>query len=75
MKKKYEVMLPDVASSGDLYLVMQWMFSELSVGHYRFGSIGEKRVSMDVVQGGLLGADYEVEFLYSKALFAFKKIS
>ena len=61
MKKKYEVMLPDVASSGDLYLVMQWMFSELSVGHHRFGSTGEKRVSMDFVPGGLLGADYEVK--------------
>ncbi len=61
MKKKYEVMLPDVASSNDLYLVMQWMFSELSVGHHRFGSVGERRVSMDVIPGGLLGADYETK--------------
>ncbi|MET0636657.1 MAG: PDZ domain-containing protein [Chitinophagaceae bacterium] len=60
MKKKYEVLLPDVASSTDLYRVMQWMFSELSVGHHRFGSTGDRRTSLEFVPGGLLGADYEV---------------
>ena len=60
MKKKYEVFLSDIASNNDLYRVMQWMFSELSVGHHRFSSAGDRRVNTEVIPGGLLGADYEV---------------
>ena len=60
MKKKYEVFLPDVAAKSDLYRVMQWMFSELSVGHHRFQGTGDSRVNTEFVPGGLLGADYEV---------------
>jgi tricorn protease len=60
MKKKYEVFLPDVASTNDLYRVMQWMFSELSVGHHRFSATGDRRTNPEFVPGGLLGADYEV---------------
>jgi tricorn protease len=60
MKKKYEALLPDVASTNDLYRIMQWMFSELSVGHHRFSATGDRRVNPDFVPGGLLGADYEV---------------
>lgn len=60
MKKKYEALLPDVASTDDLYRVMQWMFSELGVGHHRFASHGDRRSSPQVVPGGLLGADYEM---------------
>lgn len=59
MKKKYEALLPDVASTNDLYRIMQWMFSELSVGHHRFAATGDRRANPDVVPGGLLGADYE----------------
>jgi tricorn protease len=59
MKKKYEALLPDVASTNDLYRVMQWMCSELSVGHHRFDAAGDRRANPDVVPGGLLGADYE----------------
>lgn len=59
MKKKYEALLPDVASTDDLYRVMQWMFGELSVGHHRFASIGDRRSNPQAVPGGLLGADYE----------------
>jgi tricorn protease len=59
MKKKYEVMLPDVASTNDLYRVMQWMFREVAVGHHRFNATGDRRVNPDIVPGGLLGADYE----------------
>ena len=59
MKKKYETLLPDVASTNDLYKVMQWMFRELSVGHHRFDASGDRRANPDVVPGGLLGADYE----------------
>jgi tricorn protease len=61
MKKKYEVLLPDVASNNDLYRVMQWMCSELGVGHHRFDAAGDRRVNPDVVSGGLLGADYEIK--------------
>jgi tricorn protease len=60
MKKKYEALLPDVASTNDLYRVMSWMFSELSVGHHRFAAQGDRRTNPDLVPGGLLGADYEV---------------
>jgi len=59
MKKKYEALLPDVASTDDLYRIMQWMFSELSVGHHRFASVGDPRTKPAKVPGGLLGADYE----------------
>ncbi|RYZ20640.1 MAG: peptidase S41, partial [Chitinophagaceae bacterium] len=59
MKKKYEALLPDVASTNDLYRVMQWMFSELSVGHHRFDAAGDRRSNPELVPGGLLGADYE----------------
>jgi len=60
MKKKYEALLPDVASNNDLYRIMTWMFSELSVGHHRFTATGDRRSNPDFVPGGLLGADYEV---------------
>ncbi len=60
MKKKYEALLPDIASTSDLYRVMQWMFSELSVGHHRFDAAGDRRTKPDIIPGGLLGADYEV---------------
>ena len=59
MKKKYEPLLADVASTDDLYRVMQWMFREISVGHHRFNATGDRRVNPDFVPGGLLGADYE----------------
>lgn len=61
MKKKYEALLPDVSSTNDLYRVMQWMFSELSVGHHRFDASGDRRSNPDLVPGGLLGADYEIK--------------
>jgi tricorn protease len=60
MKKKYEALLPDVASTNDLYRIMQWMFSELTVGHHRFEATGDRRSTPDFIPGGLLGADYEV---------------
>jgi tricorn protease len=60
MRKKYASFLPDLSCKSDLYRVMQWMFSELSVGHHRFSSTGDKRVNTKSVPGGLLGADYEI---------------
>jgi len=59
MKDKYKVFLPDLTCRSDLYRVMQWMFSELSVGHHRFGSTGDRLNNPKRVSGGLLGADYE----------------
>lgn len=60
MKKKYEVFLPDISCSSDLYRVMQWMFSELAVGHHGFNSRIYYRNNTHRVPGGLLGADYEI---------------
>ncbi len=59
MKKKYEALVPDIASKSDLYRIMIWMCSELSVGHHRFEATGDRRVNPDFIPGGLLGADYE----------------
>ncbi|MBU1760607.1 MAG: PDZ domain-containing protein, partial [Bacteroidetes bacterium] len=61
MKTKYEAFLPDVTNSDDLYRVMQWMFSELSVGHHRFDAAGDRRTKIDIIPGGLLGADYQID--------------
>ncbi|PCJ92878.1 MAG: peptidase S41 [Flavobacteriaceae bacterium] len=60
MKEKYSVFLTDVSCRNDLYRVMQWMFSELSVGHHRFSSRGDRLNNPKRVSGGLLGADYEI---------------
>lgn len=60
-KQKYEVFLPEVTSRSDLYRVMQWMFSEVAVGHHRFSSRGDRLNDPEDVSGGLLGADFEVD--------------
>ncbi len=60
MKKKYEVFLPHLATRSDLNRVIQWMCSELAVGHHRVGG-GARLDDPDRVPGGLLGADYIVE--------------
>lgn len=60
IKKKYEIFLPHVTSRAELNKVMQWMFSELSVGHhFIFG--GEPFAEVKQVDGGLLGADYIID--------------
>jgi tricorn protease len=58
-KEKYAAFLPHVASRPDLNRLMQWMASELSVGHHNVGG-GDLRNEPKAVPGGLLGADYEV---------------
>ena len=60
MKDKYSVFLNDISCRSDLYRVMQWMFSELAVGHHRFTSRGDKYQNPPKIKGGLLGADYKV---------------
>jgi tricorn protease len=61
MKSKYKIFLPHVTTRSDLYRMMGWMFSELAVGHHRFSSRGDRMNNPKKVDGGLLGADYEVQ--------------
>ena len=58
-KRKYDVFLADATTKGDVNRVIQWMMSELSVGHHRGGG-GDRLVNARNVPGGLLGADYTV---------------
>ncbi len=70
MKKKYEAFLPDLACRSDLNRLIQWLCSELSVGHHRITDPGDALNSPTVVSGGLLGADYAVD----KNRYRIKKI-
>lgn len=69
MKTKYVQFLPHLAWRQDLNLVIQWMCSEISVGHHRVGG-GDDLVNPERVPGGLLGADYVIE----NDRYRFKKI-
>jgi len=69
MKEKYAAFLPDVASRNDLNRLIMWMCSELAVGHHRVGG-GDQRFNPERVEGGLLGADYEI----ADNRYRFKKI-
>jgi tricorn protease len=69
MKKKYEPFLAHVTHSGDLYRVLQWMLSELAVGHSGMRP-GERASEPKTVPGGLLGADYEI----ANGRYRFKKV-
>jgi tricorn protease len=69
MKEKYAVFLPHLATRGDLNRVIQWMCSELAVGHHRGGG-GDSLYQPRTVPGGLLGADYSVE----NGRYRFKKV-
>ena len=61
MKEKYSPFLKDVPTKEDLYRMMTWMFSELGVGHHRFGSRGDDFSEVDNINGGLLGADFTIK--------------
>ena len=52
-------MLPPHLRHRDLNRVLEWMSSELSVGHHRVGG-GDRLTEPRNVPGGLLGADYDV---------------
>ena len=69
MKAKYAPFLGDVPSRNDLNRLIMWMCSELAVGHHRVGG-GDQRFSAERIEGGLLGADYEI----SGNRYRFKKI-
>lgn len=60
MKIKYSKFLPDLACRSDLNRLIQWMCSELGVGHHRIASPGDRLRVLQPVSGGLLGADYVV---------------
>jgi tricorn protease len=69
VRKKYEVFLPHLATRGDLDRVLQWMLSELAVGH-SYLAPGERLHRRKTVPGGLLGADYQV----ANRRYRFKKV-
>jgi tricorn protease len=69
IRAKYEPFVQHVAVRDDLTRLMQWMLSELSVGHSR-ESGGETLAEPKTVPGGLLGADYAVE----NGRYRFKKV-
>jgi len=69
MRKKYAALLSDVAVRSDLNRVIQWMSSELSVGHHSGGG-GDRLETPKTVPGGLLGADYSVD----NGRYRFRKI-
>ncbi len=69
MKKKYEAFLPHLATRSDLNRVIQWMCSELAVGHSNSGG-GDFVAQPKSVPGGLLGADYEI----ANGRYRFKKV-
>ena len=69
MWPKYEALLPDLATRGDLNRVIRMMLSELAVGHSFLGG-GERLYEPKPIPVGLLGADYEV----ADGRFRFKTI-
>jgi tricorn protease len=69
MFDKYAVFLPHLSCRDDLNTVIQWMCSELGVGHHRVRG-GDTLARPDRVPVGLLGADYVVE----NGRYRFKKV-
>jgi len=69
MRSKYGPLLADVAVRSDLNRVVQWMSSELAVGHHRTGG-GDRLETPRTISGGLLGADYSIE----NGRYRFKKV-
>lgn len=68
-RQKYVTFLPHLSTRGDLNRVIQWMCSELAVGHHRVGG-GDSFYQPKNVPGGLLGADYSIE----NGRYRFKKV-
>lgn len=68
-RQKYAAFLPHLATRNDLNRVIQWMCSELAVGHHRVGG-GDFLYQAKNVPGGLLGADYSIE----NGRYRFKKV-
>jgi tricorn protease len=60
-REKYAQFLPHLTVREDLNRVIQWMLSELSVGHSTIPNRGDPFAEVKSVPGGLLGADYSIE--------------
>ena len=60
MHEKYAPFLAHATVRSDVTRIIQWMCSELSVGHHRGGG-GDTLAEVKTVPGGLLGADYTIE--------------
>lgn len=69
MRQKYAQFLPELSSRADLNRLIQWLCSELGVGHHNGGG-GDFFNTGKSVPGGLLGADYEI----SEGRYRFSKI-
>lgn len=69
MHKKYSEFLPYLTCRTDLNTLMQWLCSELAVGHHRNGG-GYFPETPDRIPGGLLGADYQIK----NNRYQFKKV-
>ncbi len=69
MREKYARFLPHLACRNDLNRLIQWMCSELAVGHHRVGG-GDVLAEPKRVPVGLLGADYEV----ANGRYRFRKV-
>ncbi len=70
MKEKYAAFLPHLTTRNDLNRLIQWMCSELSVGHHRLQGRGEQLNIPKRIPGGLLGTDYTIK----NDRYQFKKI-
>ena len=66
---KYQPFLDHVACRQDLNRLMQWMISEMVVGHHWVGG-GDTRQDTASVPVGLLGADYTID----QGRYRFKRI-
>ncbi len=69
MREKYAPFLPHLSCRSDLNRLIQWMCSELAVGHHRVGG-GDFLAEPKRVPVGLLGADYEI----ANGRYRFKKV-
>jgi len=69
MREKYAKFLPHLSCRNDLNRLIQWMCSELAVGHHRVGG-GDTFAEPKSVPVGLLGADYEI----ASGRYRFKKV-
>ncbi|HOB84212.1 MAG TPA: PDZ domain-containing protein [Bacteroidales bacterium] len=59
IKTKYSKFLPDLSCRSDLNRLIQWMCSELAVGHHRVSG-GDRPLNPQRVGVGLLGADFSI---------------
>ena len=59
IREKYRPFLAHLSTRSDLNRVIQWMCSELAVGHHNVGG-GDRIAVKEQIPGGLLGADFTI---------------